>query len=69
MFKSVAAFDDLNFCELEDRFGPDNARDILRTLEKSEGIPETRVVNLSYEDRMNHVMSVMRDNMRLQTRH
>ena len=62
-------FDGLDFVELEDRFGLDNARAILRTLEQFEGIPELRVSNLTYEDRMRNVMSAMKDNIRFQTRH
>jgi hypothetical protein len=59
----------MDFVELQDRFGFENARAILRTLEQFEGIPELRVTNLSYEDRMRNVMSAMKDNIRYQTRH
>jgi hypothetical protein len=61
--------DNLDFVELEDRFGADNARAILRTLEKFEGISELRVKKLSYEDRLRNVMTAMKDNIRFQTRH
>ncbi len=63
------SFENLDFVELEDRFGLDNARAILRTLEKFEGISEIRVAKLSYEDRLRNVMSAMKDNIRYQTRH
>ncbi|MDD3030483.1 MAG: hypothetical protein PHS57_09480 [Alphaproteobacteria bacterium] len=59
----------LDFVELEDSLGFDNARLILRTLECFEGISEYGVAELSYEDRLDNVLSVMRDNMRYQTRH
>lgn len=69
MEKCIAEFGDLNFFELKDRFGIDNARDILRTLEKFEGIAEKSVASLSYEDRLSNVMSAMRENINSQTRH
>jgi hypothetical protein len=69
MTADTSLFEGLNFDELEDRFGSDNARAILRTLEQFEGIQELRVARLSYEDRMRNVMAVMKDNMRYQTRH
>lgn len=69
MANSTTCFGNLNFDELEDRFGLDNARAILRTLEQFEGIPETRVSMLSYEDRMNNVMAMMRDGIHFQTKH
>ncbi|MDE2029397.1 MAG: hypothetical protein KGI97_02415 [Alphaproteobacteria bacterium] len=62
-------FDGLDFADLKDRFGFDNARTILRTLEKFEGISDIRVSNLSEEDRMRNVMTAMKDNIRYQTRH
>ena len=63
------AFQDLDFIDLESRFGHDNARAILRALEQFEGIAEIRVAKLSYKDRMDNVMAAMKDNMRFQTRH
>lgn len=69
MTESAISFEELNFGELEDRFGMDSARMILRTLEQFEGIPEHRVVKLSYSDRLSNVISVMKDNIRYQTRH
>jgi hypothetical protein len=69
MSNDLASFSDLNFDDLEDRFGSDNARIILRTLEQFEGISECRVARLSYEDRLSNVFSVMKDNIRYQTRH
>jgi len=63
------AFENLDFPDLEGRFGLDNARAILRTLEQFEGISEVRVAKLSYEDRLRNVMSAMKENIRFQTRH
>jgi len=62
-------FDGLDFVDLESRFGADNARSIIHTLEQFEGISEVRVAKLSYEDRLRNVMSAMKDNIRYQTRH
>jgi hypothetical protein len=62
-------FDNLEYLELENRFGMDMARAILRTLEQFEGISEDGVTKLSYEDRLRNVMSAMKDNVRFQTRH
>jgi len=69
MSNNATSFGDIDFLELVDRFGSDNARVILRTLEQFEGIPEYRVANLSYKDRLSNVLSAMRDNIRYQTRH
>ena len=69
MKSNAASFGDLEFCDLEYRFGADNARLILRTLEQFEGIPEVHVAELSYEDRLDNVMLAMKDNIRYQTRH
>ena len=63
------SFDGLDFFDLESRFGLDNARTILRTLEQFEGISELRVVKLSYEDRLRNVLAAMKENIRFQTRH
>jgi hypothetical protein len=62
-------FEGMDFIELEERFGLDNARAILRMLEQFEGIAEPYVADLSDTDRMRNVMSVMKDNNRYQTRH
>ena len=59
----------IEFVELEDRFGLENACAILRTLEQFEGISEEVVSNLSHHDRLRNVMSAMKENMRYQTRH
>jgi hypothetical protein len=59
----------LDFSELKDRFGQDHAVNILRTLEQFEGIPEPRVTNLSFEQRLENVFLMMKENMRFQTRH
>jgi hypothetical protein len=62
-------FGSLEFVELEDRFGIENACVILRTLELFEGIPESRASQLSYHDRLRKVMSVMKDEVGYQTLH
>jgi len=59
----------IEFKELENRFGRDSAFAILRTLEQFEGIHETLVTNLSFEDRLKNVFQLMKENMRYQTRH
>ena len=69
MGKEKMSFGGLDFYELEGRFGLDSARVILRTLEQFEGISEPCVTKLSYRDRLNNVMSAMRDNIQYQTRH
>ncbi len=69
MENEMFTFDGLDFIELEGRFGIDNARAILRTLEQFEGITEKGVAKLSYADRLRNVMFVMKENIRYQTRH
>ncbi len=69
MNSKAVSFSDLEFSDLEDHFGLDNARIIIRTLEQFEGIPERHVAELSFEDRLNNVMLTMKDNIRYQTRH
>jgi len=59
----------IEFADLEGRFGRDNAFTILRTLEQFEGVLEERVARLSYEERLKNVFRLMKENMRLQTRH
>jgi UV DNA damage repair endonuclease len=59
----------MEFNELESRFGKDNAYTILRTLERFEGVTEARVSRLSHEERLKNVFSLMKENMRYQTRH
>lgn len=59
----------LVFSELETRFGRDNAFSILRTLEQFEGVVEARVSNLSFEERLENVFQMMKENIRYQTRH
>ena len=63
------ALEGLNFFDLEDRFGLDNACAILRTLEEFEGISEVRVAKLTYAERLQNVMSAMKDSVSLQTQH
>jgi hypothetical protein len=59
----------MEFAELEERFGRENAFAILRMLEQFEGIVESKVNKLSYEERLRNVFTLMHDNMRYQTRH
>ena len=59
----------VEFSDLETRFGKDNAFAILRTLEQFEGVREDRVAKLSWEERLQNVFAVMKENMRYQTRH
>jgi hypothetical protein len=55
--------------DLEDRFGFDNARSILRTLERVEGISDSSAFGLSCHERLRKVMSIMKDDVRHQTLH
>ncbi|MDP9126833.1 MAG: hypothetical protein M3N08_01045 [Pseudomonadota bacterium] len=59
----------IDFADLETRFGKDNAFAILRTLEQFEGVLEARVAKLSWEERLQNVFALMKENMRYQTRH
>jgi len=59
----------LEFSELEHRFGKENAITILRTLERFEGVREERVAALPVEERLRNVFRLMKENIRLQTRH
>jgi hypothetical protein len=59
----------LAFSELESRFGRDNAFAILRTLEQFEGVLEARVSALSFDERLENVFQLMKENIRYQTRH
>lgn len=59
----------LDFIELENRFGRDNAYSILRTLEQFEGVSESHVAALSFDDRLQNVFRLMKENQRYQTRH
>ena len=69
MENETLVYGSLDFPDLEDRFGLDNACAILRTLEQFEGISETCVAKLSYQNRLRNVMLAMKDNIRYQTRH
>ena len=61
--------DGLELFDLESRLGRDSALAVLRVLEQFEGVLEAKVVNLSYEERMQNVLRLMKENMRFQTRH
>ncbi len=69
MSESQIASSLLDFKTLETRFGRENARSILRTLEQFEGIRAECVTRLSYEQRLQNVFRAMSENMRYQTRH
>ena len=59
----------MDFDELEDRYGHDNACAILRTMEQFEGIKEEDVAKFSWQDRLRNVFDIMKDGIRFQTRH
>ena len=59
----------IDFADLESRFGKDNAFAILRALEQFEGVLEARVAKLSWEERLQNVFAMMKENIRYQTRH
>ncbi len=59
----------LVFSDLESRFGRESAFAILRTLEQFEGVLEARVTKLSFEERLENVFRMMKENIRYQTRH
>ena len=67
---STISTNPIEFADLENRFGRDNAIAILRTLEQFEGVREERVAALPVEERLRNVFRLMRENARyLQTRH
>lgn len=59
----------IDFAELEDRYGHENACAILRTLEQFEGVKEADVAKFSWQDRLRNVFDLMKDGIRFQTRH
>jgi hypothetical protein len=59
----------LEFDDLEDRFGRENAYAILRALERFEGVREEWVSNMSREERLENVFRLMAESVRYQTRH
>ncbi len=59
----------VEFSDLELRFGRENAFAILRTLEQFEGVSESLVTKLSWEERLQNVFALMQESMRYQTRH
>ena len=59
----------IQFADLENRFGRENAMSILRTLEQFEGVREERVAALPVEERLRNVFRLMKESVRLQTRH
>lgn len=69
MRKCTVGFGDLDFLELEESLGMENARAVLRTLEWFEGIRETDVSSLSFEDRLDNVLTSIRHSMHFQTKH
>lgn len=59
----------LDFAELENRYGRENACNILRTLEQFEGIRESDVARMPFEDRLRNVFDMMKEGLRYHTRH
>ena len=59
----------VEFMDLESRFGKDNAFTILRTLEQFEGVMETQVARLPFDERLRNVLRLMKENTRFQTCH
>ena len=59
----------LEFMDLESRFGHESAFAILRMLEQFEGVMEAQVSTQSFEDRLQNVFRLMKENIRFQTRH
>ncbi len=59
----------MEYAELEDKYGKDNAQSILRLLEQFEGISEMATKNMSQEKRLANVFRAMTENMLYQTRH
>ncbi len=59
----------IEFHDLEDRYGHENACAILRTLELFEGIQEYEAARFSWNERLKHVFDVMKEGLRFQTRH
>lgn len=59
----------LKFQELEERYGHENARAILKSLEQFEGVVEEEVARFSLQDRLSNVFELMKEGMRFQTRH
>jgi hypothetical protein len=59
----------VEFADLETRFGRDNAFAILRTLEQFEGVHESLVAKLSWQERLQNVFAAMKENMLTQTCH
>ena len=54
--------DSLEFLELVSRYGRESAFAILRMLEEFEGVLEARVANLSFEERLQNVFRLMKEN-------
>lgn len=59
----------IEFDDLENRYGHDNACAILRTLEQFEGVKEAEVAKFSWEERLRHVFELMKEGLVFQTRH
>ncbi len=59
----------IEFNELEDRYGYENACAIVRTLEQFEGVNEKEVTKFSLQERLQNVFDLMKDGIRYQTRH
>lgn len=59
----------VDFSDLETRVGHDSALEILRALERFEGIRDTDTHALSAQERLENVFRQMQENMKYQTRH
>lgn len=69
MQTAAAGQHQMNFDDLEMRYGYDAALLIVKTLEQFEGIVESRVSRLPPDARLENVLRVMGENLRPQTRH
>lgn len=67
--RAEPAIVNIKYEELEERFGSENARNILRSMERLTGICEELVACWSYEDRLSNVLEVMQDSPCSSTRH
>lgn len=59
----------IEFHELEDLYGHEEACAILRALEQFEGVKEAEAARFSWQDRLKNVFDLMKEGIRYQTRH
>ena len=69
MTNAIQSTNPIEFADLENRFGKENAITILRALEQFEGVREERVMALPVEERLRNVFRLMKESARQQTRH